>query len=577
MWEYLQFQYRRRLNHFKRDAILLKRLTIDFTYKYIHGKWVQFGIVRRFLAVWWILIAIIAVGLLQQISHLPSRQVFRPDTTTELSEGLVGKVKLINPILPDNSASADLAALIFNGLVRYNAQAQPESALAQSWKVSADQKTYTFKLRPDLKWHDGQEVTAEDVLFTLALIKNPDTRSPLAIAWRDVTAKSIDKLTLEYYLPSPDPSFLSLLQVGILPKHLLASVAPTNLRTAEFNQNPIGTGPFKIRTFTADDDFIQLDANPTYHDGQPYLKGITLRFYDSYDEAVEAYAKHQIMSLNVQPEQLEDIAKITDTKIYRAKTFQQTYLFFNNTKSSLKEKSIRQALTASIKRSEIIDQNLRGQATGAPLPLLSGQLGYNFNARAASYDPKKAAELLDEAGWKLEKGIRRKGTETLEFTLVTRDSGNYPGIAVTVQKQWQQLGIRLNVKLVDNATLQQSYIKPRNFDILLYGLNLGTDSDTYPYWHSSQSKDPGLNLSQYESTAADQLLATARVSTDNEAKAAKYSNFLKIWAQDQPAAGIYNPYYIYVAQDRLKGVDISTLASPSDRFSGIHRWYLSNK
>ncbi len=551
----------------------MRRWVADFLYHHLSGKWRQLQLARRFLIVWTGIILVLVIGLWHQIGGYTNHQA-----TVKLGgqyvEGLVGQVKNINPIFPDNTATSDVVHLVFTGLTRYRPDGRLESDLATSWRVSDDGRMYTFNLRKNVHWQDGANFTAHDVAFTIGAIQNPDSRSPLANSWQAVKVEEKGADTVVFTLPSPDPSFVYSTTVGLLPSHLLESVRPATLRIADFNQKPVGTGPFKLAAYLPQDNMIELAANANYYEGAPYLSGVAFHLYGQASDALDAYAKHQILGLSLPPSLLPKAKKLPDIKVNAAPTFSQTYLFFRDTQSALSDVNVRSALSLATSRGEILKQVLDGQGESAPLPLLPGQLGYDAKYSQFPFNPIRAGKLLDDAGWKMNHdGLRYKDNQPLKLTLVTRQTGDYPAVASLVQTQWQRVGVYLNVKLVDDRALQQSYIKPRHFDVLLFGLSLGVDPDVYPYWHSSQVDDPGLNVSQYKSEAADKALASARVISDPATRSVKYGAFLAAWSADKPAIGLYNPDYLYAVSDKLHGVQIDKLVQPSDRYYGISRWH----
>ncbi|HEY6737173.1 MAG TPA: peptide ABC transporter substrate-binding protein [Candidatus Saccharimonadia bacterium] len=576
MFSYLQFRYRRSWRRLRRDTRLIARWGQNYINRHIWGKWHQVRLVRRFLLVWWLLIAVSAVGLLQQLGGLQrvaSRVVAASGGT--YIEAAVGDVQGINPILPDSAASTDISRLIFSGLTRYNSLRQIVPDLA-TWDVSNDGKTYTFHLRHGVKWHDGVPFSSADVAFTLTAIQNPDSRSPLASSWQGVNFETQGDDTIVIKLPQPLNSFLDSTTVGILPRHLLESVDPTTLREAEFNQNPVGTGPFKMKTFAPAAKTIELEANPDYYLGRPRLAEFDFKLYDTSTDALNAFAQHQVTSPGrLMPEDLgQDVAGDAHLTNYPMTLPEEKVLFFNAENKLLSDKTLRQILSRSLNRDEIVSRASGGQAIALTQPLLPGQLGYTNKYALPSLDQATAKSALENAGWALPHGAtaRVKDGAKLQFTLVTLEGGELSAAANEVKRQWAPLGIELTVKTVPRDQLQQTYMRPRNFQMLLYGVNLGSDPDVYSFWHSSQAKDPGVNLSQYNSADADRALETARIKSDASVRQGKYDAFLKAWNTDAPAAVLYQQGYVYATRDTATGIKAHRLVSPADRFYDIQRW-----
>lgn len=579
MLDYLRFKYRRQIRRSKKQFKLLRSWAYNYYERHLWGKWRHLGIVRRFILVWGGISVVALIALANQIGSLTDYYLTKGQQAGGVyTEGVVGEIKTINPILPEGAASADATKLVFSGLTRLNDQRQIEPDLAQRWDISDDGKTYTFHLREGVKWHDGVPFTAQDVEFTLLAIQTPDTRSPLAASWQGVEVKAEGERTVIFKLPNAYSPFLHATTLGILPRHKLELVEPKSLRAHDFNQKPIGTGPFKVQTFKASNKEIDLVANTDFYRGKPLLEGFNLRWYTSYDAALEAYAKKQIQGIAQIPSAYVNQAKkLPGLKIRELTPSAQTNLFFKTTAEQLKDKKVRQALALAVNRQELVERVLKGRGVALRSPILPGQIGYSASRQQAHTDLARAKQLLDEAGWKLSGQFRAKDGQRLELRLVTREGGEYAQAAKLVQKQWEKVGVKTELKLAEISELQQSYIRPRNYDVLLFGINIGADPDPYPFWHSSQGKDPGLNLSQYSSKPADLALESGRIVKDNALRAAKYQSFLSTWIDDAPSVVLYGSYYLYGTNTDLLGVKADRLVSPSDRLYATENWSLLTK
>lgn len=578
MFSYLRFRYRRFLRRLRRDLRILRKWVVNYAERHLLGKWHQIRLIRRFLLFWWLIPIIAFLGLLQQVGalqNLASLAVPRPGGT--YTEAAIGTVKTLNPILPESAATADINRLIFSGLTRYNSRRQLVPDLA-TWEVSSDGRAYTFHLRKDAKWHDGVPFTANDVAFTLTAIQNPDSRSPLASSWQGVKVDIKDDHTVVFNLPQPLNSFLDSTTVGIVPRHLLESVEPSQLRSADFNQHPIGTGPFKIKTFAPSAREIELEANPDYHFGRPKLDEFLFKLYDTPEQTLMAYAQLQVTSPGrLRPASAEQIEQQTHLKEYNFTLPEQETLFFATADPVLSDKALRDILSRSLNRGDIMQHASNGQGIVTTQPLLPGQTGYTSKYARAALTPDAARQALDEAGWKQDPGtnpsvIRTKNGTKLSFKLVTQKGGELERAAEEIKRQWAGIGIEINIIAVDRTELQQTYMRPRNFQMLLYGVNLGADPDVYSFWHSSQVKDPGVNLSGYSSATADAALEAGRIKNDPLVRLGKYDSFLKAWNADAPAAVLYQTSYVYGTRDEVAGISAHRLVVPSDRFYGVERW-----
>lgn len=576
MWSYIKFQTARRVRRWRREVRAVRAWAADYFDRHVWGKWRQLGIIRRLVVVWWGSMVLMCFGLFGQIQALGSYYHIQQSLPGgQYAEGLVGKVKLVNPILSDSSASADASRLVFNGLTRITPRRTIEGDLATSWAVSSDGRTYTFNLRHGVKWHDSVPFTARDVAFTITAIQNPDTRSPLAASWLGVKAEAKDDYTVVFTLPNPYSPFIYSTTVGILPSHILESTDPSSLRISNFNQKPIGTGPFKLTALIASQGEIQFDANPDYYGGKPKIDQFTLRLYDNYSQVLDAYAKRQLTAVGrYLPNDSASKKKLVGLKLNSLNLPDESDVFLRTTSPLLGDKAVRQALAKATDRSQIISQDLGTAAVPLYSPILPGQIGYAAGYRQSGYDLAAAQQLLDDAGWaKGVDGLRAKDGQTLKLKLVTSSDGDYPKVAGTLKNQWAKLGVGLDITTVDVKNLQQTYIKPRNYDALLFGINIGADPDEYVYWHSSQATDPGLNLSQYNSATADKALESGRIASDADVRTGKYHTFLAAWMDDTPAIVLYQPNYIYAASSSVRGIPTAArLVDPADRFYKVEQW-----
>ncbi|HEY2003972.1 MAG TPA: ABC transporter substrate-binding protein [Candidatus Saccharimonadia bacterium] len=565
MFNYFRFRWRRAVRRARRNTRIWRQWSRNYIDRHIWGKWHQVRVVRRFLLLWWALAAVAFVGLLQQmgaLDRLYTTAVGFPGGT--YTEAAVGTVQTLNPLLPESATADDINRLVFSGLTRYNSRRQHVPDLATSWDVSPDGKTYTFHLRHGVKWHDGVPFTSADVAFTLTAIQNPDSRSPLASSWQGVTCDTPDNYTVVMKLPQPLDSFLDSTTVGIVPRHLLENVEPSQLREADFNQNPVGTGPFKLKTFAPSAKEIELTANPNYYFGKPKLDEFMFKFYDTPAQTLTAYAARQVTSPGrIEPEVASQARSAVGLTEYTFTLPEETTLFFATGDSTLKDKTLRLILSRSIDRGEVMQQASAGQGVAVTQPILPGQTGYTnqyYPGPLSSADAKKA---LVAAGYK---------PGQLHLRLVTLAGSPLELAAKDIQHQWSALGINLSITAVDQNELQQTYMRPRNFQMLLYGVNLGSDPDVYSFWHSSQAKDPGVNLSGYSSLDADSALESGRVKSDPLVRQGKYEEFLKAWDADAPAAVLYESAYVYAASSDVSGIMAHRLVAPADRFYGVERW-----
>lgn len=574
MLTYLKFKWQRVVRRWWRNG--LKSIATSRTYlRYrVWGRWQQLAMIRRFVVVWWLIILICGTGLVWQTRHIVAESaILKPLSGGRYTEAVVGDLNAVNPVLPTSSASRDAGRLVFNGLTSFNTNGELKGDLANRWEISADGRVYTFHLRRGVTWHDKVPFTSQDVLFTLAAIQNPDTRSPLAQTWKGVVAEAPDEHTVVFKLPKPYTPFVNATTVGILPRHKLERVEPRMLRIDDFNQSPVGTGPYKVKELRTGRGELELEANKNYYDGEPYIQSIVLRSYVNSDDALQAYRRRQVMGVSqIQSSQTEEARKLGTIKVYEAGVPDRVGVFFKTKSGVTSDKAVRTALSMATDRGAIVQEQFDGYASTASGPLIAPKMSVS-GVVPPRLNVTAARASLEAAGWKASgDGTRSKNGQELVIKLVTQSNTVYGGVARQLAEQWSRIGVKVDIQEVDSEALQQSYIRPRNYDALLYAINLGADPDVYAFWHSSQAVDPGLNLSTYSSTAADSALESGRIISDGPTRAAKYRSFIQTWNQDVPAAMLYTPTYLYAADRELRGVNIKRLVYPSDRFDGVEKW-----
>ncbi len=514
-----------------------------------------------------------------------------PDVGGSYEEAAVGQPRLINPILTNaNDTDLDIIRLVFSGLMRVDGSGRLVPDLAESVTTSEDGKTYTAKLRSGVKWHDGSPFTSQDVVETINYIKTPAWKSPLAGQFKNVDVKADGDLTVIFTLQAPFEPFLSTLTVGLLPAHLWHDVKPENAARAELNLKPIGTGPFHFKSLVKDTKgnirAYLLARNEDYYDKPAHLTSIGFKFYPDFSSAEEALKGHKADGISFLPLELrDDVQNLRTTDIITLKLPQYTAVFFNLKKNeALKSKAVRQALSLAVDRTKIIRDILKNSAEPARGPIPPGFIGYATDTSGSVYDLTKAADLLDQDGWKLDDdGIRKQdvkdakgkvtGKTNLAITLVTVDSKENVAVAEAVKDAWVGLGVQTELSVVPASRIQKDVIRPRDYDALLYGEIVGADPDLYPFWHSSQATEQGLNLSMFANRTADALLEQSRTTANDEERAADYQKFQAILADEMPAAFLYRPTYVFGMSRKIKGFNVQTIFTPADRFADITDWY----
>lgn len=538
------------------------------------------------------IVVLLTGGMLVARAFL-SRLAYAPASGGTYTEGLIGVPQLVNPLFsPGNDVDADLVRLTYAGLLRTNVSGALEPDLAASLTVSPDGKKYTLELREGLQWSDGEPLTIEDVLFTFDAIKNPEWKSPLASAFRRVAVERVGDRGISFTLPEPFSAFAQALTVGLLPAHVWGDIPPASAALAEFNIKPVSAGPFRFKTLTRERSgaikTYAFERNPRYHGPAPYLDRVILKFFADTESAAAALASRQIDGIGFLPLDVRNrFSGRGDLTTHRLALPQLTAVFFNlRSDGPFQDPKVRRALAAAVDREQVVSAALTGEGEGIGGPMPPGAFpgigGLEFPVRS---DLAGAGRLLDDAAWRLPAGgsVREKITRdrkgkvtsssTLSFTLTTADRSELVAAANALVAEWKKVGIAATVSAVPSSRIQKDIIRPRAFDALLYGEVLGADPDPYPFWHSSQAAEGGFNLSGYKNRDVDTLLEAARAAQKPEDRAKKYTEFQKSVVADAPAIFLYRPYYALLLDRGIRGVDVSHVAAPGDRWNGITGWY----
>lgn len=500
------------------------------------------------------------------------------------SEGLVGEITHLNPVFTEFSeADADISSLIFSGLVKYNAITGEFDEDIATHTLSEDQMTYTFTLRNNVFWHDGEEVTADDIYFTYAtVIQSPDFSNPILKSNLDgVKIELVNSRTVSFTVPSPNSFFFSALTVGLLPEHILGDVAVAELDTHDFNQLPVGTGPYQVlNPYEINDDgstSVTLELFPQYYGSIPTIE--SLRFV-AYPSATALVENRSVWNGAARIRQsLLDEMNLENMVTYQYELPQYTALFFNTDSIFLDENKERLGLSKAIDKEAIlaaIDYRVR-----IDTPLLE----LNQEEWLYSTDINEAQGALFDSGWLLGEGATVRTAEDgtpFSLRLLRRDFSADNELqeeagqvtADLIAEQLKAIGVEVTIEAYGAAELEEK-IKTRDYDMLLYGQSLGYNLDTFAYWHSSQVTETGLNLSNYINPQADFLIESIRGTFDAEEKQSLLQDLAETITADVPAVFLYTPSYYYVADTKVTGVEFVKLLLPKDRFSNIHLWNLN--
>jgi peptide/nickel transport system substrate-binding protein len=510
-----------------------------------------------------------------------------PRTGGSLTEGVIGSPRFINPLLAVSDADRDLTALVYAGLMRPSETGTLEPELAESYEVTEDGLVYTFALRENATFHDGTPVTADDVIFTVERAQDPALKSPKRANWEGVLVEKIDDLHVQFTLSQPYSPFLENTTLGILPEHIWRSVNAEQFPFSQFNIEPVGAGPFHIsdikRNSAGLPEHYKLKSFGKYVLGKPFLNTITLRFYANEESLITSYQEGDVEALNsISPEHATDLG--TQARIERAPLSRIFAVFFNQNQAPVfSDERVRRALEVALDKERLVQQVLEGHGRPIYNPIPPGiltQTTPSYSELTRSERAERALEILQADGWAQneETGLLEKeleeGVQRLQFTLSTSNTPELKEAAAVIKEEWERLGAIVTIQLFDTADLNTNVIRPRRYNALLFGEIIGRELDLFAFWHSSQRNDPGLNIALYANIITDKLLEDARHELDQDKRLEYYEEFETEVQNETPAVFAYTPDFIYVVPEKLRGLDLGIITTPSDRFTNVHRWYI---
>lgn len=541
----------------------------------------------------WQIIIILLTGLVVGLLLLSEQTGFRlvspvPTRGGVYSEGLVGRLQRLNPVLDYyNSSDRDINRLIFSSLVRFDSQGLPEGDLAESWGISFDGLTYNFLIRGNATWHDGEPVTAQDVAFTIELMRDPESVLPEDIKefWNRIDVIPLDEKNLQIKLQDPFAPMMDYLNFGVLPQHLLGGLTYQQMITSEFNINPIGSGPFRFQDFISEGENINgviLAANINYYNQIPFIQEFVFRYYPDLESALNAYKEGIIQGISdlnhsVLPEVLEN----PNFALYSSIKPEISMVLLNLNNRDVpffQDKEIRRALLMGLDRAGLINRTLMGQGVIADVPILPTSWAYYSANPRVDQDNQQARRILNESGYVLEgEGDQVREKENLEFSfsLVHPSDDYHTLIAQSIRSDWQKIGIQVELIPVPYDSLILDYLEPLTYEAALIDLNYSRspDPDPYPFWDQTQQSG-GQNYSQWENRIASQYLEEARISRDLDERSKLYRNFQAIFTDELPALPLFYPIYNYSISNIIQGVGVGPMFDSNDRFWNVGEWYL---
>ncbi len=494
-------------------------------------------------------------------------------------EALTGNISGLIPNVLTDSASFEVGSLIYSGLVTRDRDLNLVGELAESWKFSKDCLDLTFGLRRNARWHDGRPFTAADVIFTYETMINPKTPTAYREDFKAVeSVEAPAPYTVHVRYKQPYAKALQSWGIWMLPRHLLEPyVREGKLREAPQNRtSPVGTGAYRFREWKPGEKVV-LVANPDYFEGQPYISRVVYRiipsqatiFLELKAKGVDA-AGLTALQFKRQTE-YPAFRKAYHKYEYPANAY--TYLGFNLKDPRFADRRVRQAIAHAIDKQELIDGVLLGLGRDATGPYKPGTWAHNPNVKRYPHDMAKARALLAEAGWKANDDGVLVDThgQPFAFELLTNQGNDErKKVAEIVQASLKDLGIHVDIRVIEWASFLKEYIKKRRFDAIILGWGIGLDPDQYEIWHSSKTGPDELNHISYTNPEVDALLEQGRRSCRQAERKTYYDRLQAILAEDQPIVFLYFRDALPVVSSRVRGI----VPAPNGIRYNFNEWYV---
>lgn len=489
-------------------------------------------------------------------------------------ESSIGEPSNLISMLATDGSSHEVASRIFVGLVKYDKNIELVPYAAESFSVESEGKLLKFKLREDIFWADGVQLTADDVEFTFNLYLDPETPTAYGANYKAVKEfRKTGKFTLEVEYEQPFAKALVSWAMDILPKHLMEG---EDLLKTKYSRNPVGCGPYVLKEWVPGSQLV-LESNPDFFEGEPYIERLVYRIIpDMSTQFLELKAGNlDTMSLGPLQYLYQTSGPGWDGSFNKFQYLSSGYSFlgYNMKHPFFKDLRVREALDYAIDRDEIVKGVLFGLGEAANGPYKPGTWQYNDKIKPRPYDPEKAKSLLAEAGWTDSDGdgLLDKDGKPFEFTIIT-NQGNTQRIkcGVIIQQRLSELGIKVGIRIVEWAAFIKEFVDKGRFDAIILGWNILQDPDLFGVWHSSMAVDGGLNFTRYKNEELDALLEKGRNMVDQEKRKPIYDRVQEILHEDVPYSFLYVPKSLPIVQARVQNIK----PAPAGIGYNFNQWWI---
>lgn len=574
----------------KTKADKLKGASQKHVSKFVVKRWDSISNARLEIITW--LVIVFGIIFLSGIQLSVIQNNFMQETSIDggtYVEGTVGTIKTLNPLYASNESELALSRIMFSSLFKMDSTGHLNTDLVKKYSISEDGKTYTLELKKNIKWHDGEVLKANDVVFTFNLMQNQEARTVLGSNWKNINKIKVQSLgdeIVKFELPLKFTNFINSLTFPIVPEHVLADVKKSQLRENNFSSQPIGTGAFKfnkkqqigegISSKTGDDQgySVTMVSNNDYYEGKPKLDSFRIQAYPTKEELLKAINNNDVNAAGgLNPQNIKELTNKSLDVVEKPLSY-GVYSIFNTVASQdLKEIKFRRALQFATNTDEL--RKSLGMKTALYSPFIAGQIPED-SIEKPEYNVEKAKKLLEELEYKEKDGSLYKGDRKVSIEMVATTDDQMDLVADILAKEWKSLGIDVKVNKYSLSDPSQNFVgsvlQTRAYDVIVYKYAI-TDPDVFAYWHSSQGAGVGMNLAGYTSAVANDFLASSRTAKTSDVKLRRYIGFAKQWQQDVPAIGLYQDQLEYVKTKNSSAFSGDTkLNEITDRFNDVYKW-----
>lgn len=525
--------------------------------------------VRLLILEWSLLMAaLILLAITQAFWHSESNATIAYTSGGTYTEATLGEIESLNPLFATSNSEQTISKLMFATITTVDFSGHAGLGLADSILSDETGRIWTIHLRDNLKWSDGEPITNADVIFTIKLIQSNETNTAYSSNFAKVSVVEDEAHNLVFTLPAPYTNFASVLNVPVVPEHILKDANPANLADHVFSTtSPVVSGAFtynasQIIDSSTGEQIVYLTANPNYYGGKPLINTFAIHSFSDTDDIVKAISSGSVTATaDLNPTFSQSI---DNNNIYKKETTinNGVFAFFNMSSPILNNKSLRKAIQQGVNKDEL--RSCLGEEPALDYPILKSQTDSVKFPELPKYDFENAKNIVASAGLNSEEPL----------SIITVANGYLPELANNLSAQLQRLGFATTVTAYDpNQDFLANVIRPRSYDILLYEIELGVDPDLFAYYHSSQASANGFNLSNYRNPLTDDVILSARNTIDSSIAANKYETFLNYWLDDVPAIGIYQTNLAYYFNKNTRNFSENNhLATKIDRLNDVVDW-----